>query len=150
MMTPTREEPDLSKWIRQIMNDSIDPPPHRNMGEATELVVALKRRYTTGRGAPGSDSFTISLQMAKGGPDILGENTLVCARRFWGNFQSSPQKLTNDLITIASESKGGFRIIASKTPGNEIRVLLDQKNRWATKITYAPSIVSVMYYGGAE
>lgn len=144
MLTPTREEPDLSKWIRQIMNDSIDPPPPRDTGEAAELVGALKKRYTAGH----SVSFTISPQIGYR-RDVLGENTLVCDRQVWENFRSSPQKLTNDLITLASKTKGGFRITASKAPG-EIRVLLDQKNRWATKIAYAPSILSVMYYGEAE
>ncbi len=124
MMTPTREEPDLSKWIRQIMNDSIDPPPHHNMEEAAELVAALKRQYT---GSP------TSLKISSDGS------------RVWKNFQSDPQKLTNDLVTIASKHKGRFRIVAKNK--KELQILFEQNNRWTTKITYAPVVVTIMYYG---
>jgi len=161
MMTPTREEPDLSKWIRQIMNDSIDPPPHQNMEEAIELVVALKSQYNDLSLAQelNPDLYCSSLKISRqkldpgeAADDILGGNNLVRQQQFWKNFQSTPQKLTNDLITICSQNKGKFRIVASKNPakGLKIHILLDQMNRWTTKITYTPIIVSVMYYGEAE
>ena len=146
MMTPTREEPDLSKWIRQIMNDFIDPPPHQNTEEATELVAALKIQYNNDLELY-PDLYCSSLKISRPpGETRFDEDVLSESSQVWENFQSDPQKLTNDLITIASRNKGKLRIVASKNK-TEVQVLLEQNNRWTTKITYAPLTVTVVYYG---
>ena len=150
MLTPTREEPGLSQWIRQIMNDSIDPP-HQNMKEAIDLVGGLTRRPNAALelnpDLPCS-ILEISLAGAKFSSGDEGEVGLVRRqRRFWEDFQSSPKKLTNDLITISSKHKGRFRIVVSKNPDKEMHVPLDQNGRWTAKIEYAPVIASVAYYG---
>ena len=130
MMAPTREEPDLSKWIRQIMNDSIDPPPHRNMEEAQNLIEILKSQY--------NDGPTSFLEIRQHNPNpSAGEHT-----KLWQNFKTKPQKLTNDLVTLASTDKRNFYIVAKKNQ-NEIQVLLQEKNRWIRKITYAPTKISI-------
>lgn len=151
MLTPTREEPGLSQWIRQIMNDSIDPPPHQNMKEAIDLVGALTRRHNAAlelNPVLPCSTLKISHAAPQFSSGDKGEVGLVRRqRRVWEDFQSSPQKLTNDLITISSKNKGRFRIVVSKNPDKEIHVLLDQNGRWATKIEYAPVIASVAYYG---
>ena len=154
ILTPTREEPDLSKWIRQIMNDSIDPPPHKNMEEAIELVADLISQHNGARELNPAlicSKLTINPHNWEPGKVRGDEDEDVLVRRqqqFWKDFQSSRQKLTNDLITICSKNKGRFRIVVAR-PG-EVRVLLEQMNRWATKITDTPVSTSVMYYGDAE
>ena len=146
MMTPTREEPDLSKWIRQIMNDFIDPPPHQNTEEATELVAALKIQYNNDLELY-PDLYCSSLKISRPpGETRFDEDVLSESSQVWENFQSDPQKLTNDLITIASRNKGKLRIVVSKNK-KEVQVLLEQNTRWITKITYAPLTVTVVYYG---
>jgi hypothetical protein len=126
MMRPTLVEPRLSTWIRQIMNDSVDPPPHRHMEEAQQLIDSLKSRYT---GGP-----TLFLEIRPASP---GNYT-----KLWPNFKTKPQQLTNDLITLASKDPGNFYIVAKKNQ-NEIQVLLQEHNRWVTKITYAPIQISI-------
>ena len=154
ILTPTREEPDLSKWIRQIMNDSIDPPPHQNMEEAIELVADLISQHNDARELNPAlicSKLTINPHNWEPGKVRGDEDEDVLVRRqqqFWKDFQSSRQKLTNDLITICSKNKGRFRIVVAR-PG-EVRVLLEQMNRWTTKITDTPVSTSVMYYGDAE
>ena len=154
ILTPTREEPDLSKWIRQIMNDSIDPLPHKNMEEAIELVADLTKQHNDARELNPAlicSKLTINPHNWEPGKVRGDEDEDVLVRRqqqFWKDFQSSRQKLTNDLITICSKNKGTFRIVVAR-PG-EVRVLLEQMNRWATKITDTPVSTSVMYYGDAE
>ena len=154
ILTPTREEPDLSKWIRQIMNDSIDPLPHKNMEEAIELVADLTKQHNDARELNPAlicSKLTINPHNWELGKVRGDEDEDVLVRRqqqFWKDFQSSRQKLTNDLITICSKNKGRFRIVVAR-PG-EVRVLLEQMNRWTTKITDTPVSTSVMYYGDAE
>jgi len=158
MLTSTREEPDLSKWIRQIMNDSIDPPPHQNMEEAIELVADLISQHNDARELNPAlicSKLTINLHKVRADEARSDEdededgNLLVRRQQYvWKDFQSSPPKLTNDLNTICSKNKGKFRIVVAR-PG-EVRVLLEQTNRWSTKITDTPASTSVMYYGDAE
>lgn len=136
MMTPTLEEPALSARIRQIMNDSIDPPPHRNMEEAQKLIEDLKTQTS----AEGTTSF---FEIRKTGKSPTASRAKCLGMLEWQNFSSTPQKLTNDLITLASRDKGHFYIVASKTE-NEVQVLL-KKNRWITKITYSPVTMRISY-----
>ena len=137
MMTPTLEEPALSARIRQIMNNSIDPPPHRNMEEAQKLIEDLKTQTS----AEGTTSF---FEIRKTGKSPTASGRAKCLGMLgWKNFSSTPQKLTNDLITLASRDKGHFYIVASKTE-NEVQVLL-KKNRWITKITYSPVTMRISY-----
>ena len=164
MMTPTLEEPALSARIRQIMNNSIDPPPHRNMEEAQKLIEDLKTQTSDSVTANGvsdsvtangvSDSVTANgvsdegttsfFEIRKTGKSPTASGRAKCLGMLgWQNFSSTPQKLTNDLITLASRDKGHFYIVASKTE-NEVQVLL-KKNRWITKITYSPVTMRISY-----
>ena len=125
MMTPNREEPELSKWIRQIMNDSIDPPPHHNMEEAQQILGTLKCQE--------NDKPTLlEIRQPNTFPFVYKEHT-----KLWQDFKTRPQKLTNDLITLASKDKSDFYIVASKHSGH-VQVLLQTNNRWINKITWAP------------
>ncbi len=154
MLTSTREEPDLSKWIRQIMNDSIDPPPHQNMEEAIELVAGLVSQHNNDlelNPALICSKLTINPHKRRTSVAQADEDGNLRVRRqqyVWNDFQSSPPKLTNDLITICSKNKGRFRIVVER-PG-EVKVLLEQNNRWTTKITDTPASTAVMYYRDAE
>ena len=133
MIAPTLVEPSLSTWVRQIMNDSVDPLPRRNMEEARQFIESLKNQYTdTGRA-----SF---LEIRHDSPKVVpGKST-----KLWANFKTKPQKLTNDLVTLASRDLGNFYIVAQKNQ-NEIQVLLQENNRWVTKITYAPIQTNIYF-----
>ena len=127
MMTVTWiEEPALSKWVRQIMNDSVDPPPHQNMEEAREVIEVLKHQT--------NDNQVSFLEITQ---KKLEENSPNPTTLWWHTFQTKRSKLTNDLITIASQDEGNFSIVAKKDK-NCIQVLLQEQNRWITKITYSP------------
>lgn len=151
MLTSTREEPDLSKWIRQIMNDSIDPPPHQNMEEAIELVADLTKQYNDDRELNPAlicSKLTINRHKVRADEDEDGNLRVRRQQYVWKDFQSSPPKLMNDLITICSKNKGRFRIVVERL--GAVQVLMEQNNRWITKITDTPASTSVMYYGDAE
>ena len=130
MMAPSREEPELSKWIRQIMNDSIDPPPHRNIEEAQQILETLKRQE--------NDKATLlEIRQLNHYPFVYEEHM-----KLWRDFRSRPKKLTNDLITLASKDKRSFYIVASKHSGH-VQVLLQKNNRWISKITWAPIFLRI-------
>ena len=130
MMTPTREEPELSKWIRQIMNDSIDPPPHRNIEEARQILETLKRQEN-------DKATSLEIRQLNHYPFVYEEHM-----KLWRDFKTRPQKLTNDLITLASKDKRSFYIVASKHSGH-VQVLLQKNNRWISKITWAPIFLRI-------
>ena len=128
MLTPTLVEPRLSSWVRQITNDSVDPPPHRHLEEARRIIRVLKRQYVLGGRLLGLE--------------IRGDIPPPLDGEVWTRFKSSPQKLTNDLVTVASRDSGKFWIVVKKTP-NHTQVLLQENNLWVTKIAYTPLQMSI-------